>query len=255
MVILTGGIDLSIGSIVAMAACPAGALMMSGWPWPAAAAVGFLTGCAGGLVNGALITYRRFPPILTTLATLLIFRAATNIWTAAKPFNDLPDAFNRWGRGFMPLFVGIGVTALCAWVVARGHFGRHLVAVGGSELASSLSGVPVASVLRRVYVLSGACAGLSGLLMAGGQNNAQWRLAEGWELDVIGAVVIGGVRLAGGQGSIPGAALGALIVVVMQNALVLSGVSKEYYGLVIAGVIILAALVEQARSSRQELAA
>jgi len=147
------------------------------------------------------------------------------------------------------------VTVLCAVVLARARFGRHVVAVGGSESAVRLSGVPVDPILRRVYLASGLCASLAGLIMAAAANNAQWNLAEGWELEVIAAVVIGGVRLTGGEGSVVGAALGALIVVVLRNALFLSGVAPERYGLITGGVILLAALVEQFRRGRQEAAA
>src|SRR5204863_1196015 len=117
--------------------------------------------------------------------------------------------------------------------------------------AARLSGVRVDSTLRRVYLLSGFCAAVAGLLMAAGANNAQWGLAEGWELEVIAAVVIGGVRLTGGEGSVIGAGLGALIIVVLRNALFLSGVPTERYGLITGAVILLAALAEQLRRSRQ----
>jgi len=255
MVILTGGIDLSVGATLALSACAAGSLMMAGWPVVGAVGVGLAAGALCGWVNGALITYRRLPPILSTLATLLIFRAITNIETHAEPFNQLPRTFRVLGGGFHPFVVFLAVVALFAAVLARMRFGRRVVAIGGSDEAVRLSGVPVDAVLRRVYMLSGLCAAISGLIMSAAANNAQWNLADGWELEVIAAVVIGGVRLTGGQGSVIGAALGALIIVVLRNALFLSGVPTERYGLVTGGVILAAAMAEQIRRVRREAVA
>ncbi|MGC8667339.1 MAG: ABC transporter permease [Chthonomonadales bacterium] len=252
LVILTGGIDLSVGAILALSACAAGSLMMAGWPVAAAGAVGLAAGAACGWINGALITYRRLPPILSTLSTLLIYRAVTNIETRAEPFNQLPQSFRMLGGGFVPFGVFVAVVAVFAAVLARMRFGRRVVAIGGSDEAVRLSGVPVDAVLRRVYMLSGLCAAISGLIMSAAANNAQWNLAEGWELEVIAAVVIGGVRLTGGMGSVIGAALGALIIVVLRNALFLSGVPTERYGLVTGGVILAAAMGEQIRRMRRE---
>lgn len=252
LVILTGGIDLSVGATLAMAACAAGSAMMGGWPWPLAALLGLLVGGAGGWLNGALITYRRLPPLLTTLGTLLVFRALTNIRTGAVPYNQLPDSFKAFGKGFTPLLIFFVVLALFALMLARSRFGRRVVAVGGSEQATRLSGVPVDAVLRRVYLIAGLCAALAGLLMSAAANNAQWNLAEGYELEVIAAVVVGGVRLTGGEGSVIGAGLGALIIVVLRNALFLSGVPVEQYGLMTGAVILLAAVSEQFRRARQE---
>lgn len=255
LVILTGGIDLSVGAILALSACSAGSLMMAGWPVAGAVLVGLAAGSVCGWINGALITYRRLPPILSTLSTLLIYRAITNIETRAEPFNQLPRAFRQLGVGFLPFVIFIGIVVIFAAVLARMRFGRRVVAIGGSDEAVRLSGVAVDVVLRRVYMLSGLCAAISGLIMSAAANNAQWNLADGWELEVIAAVVIGGVRLTGGQGSVIGAALGALIIVVLRNALFLSGVPTERYGLVTGAVILAAAMAEQMRRMRREAVA
>ena len=131
------------------------------------------------------------------------------------------------------------------------RLGRRIIAVGASESAVRLSGVNTQAVLRLVYLLCGACAGLAGLLMGAATNSAQANLADGYELDVISAVVIGGVRLTGGEGSILGAALGALIIVVMRNALFLYGLPTEQYGLITGAIILIAAFAEQARRNRE----
>jgi ribose transport system permease protein len=251
LVILTGGIDLSVGAILAMSACAGGMRMMAGTSWPLAALLSLLVAGAGGWINGALITYRRLTPILTTLATLLLFRAITNIVTGAVPYNNLPEGFKAIGRGHLPFIIFLLVVMLLALILALARFGRRVMAVGGSEQAARLSGVPTDAVLRRVYLISGLCAGLAGLLMSAGANTAQSNLADGLELEVIAAVVIGGVRLTGGEGSVIGVALGAAIIVVLRNALFLSGVPKDQYGLITGAVILLAALTEQMRRSRE----
>jgi ribose transport system permease protein len=247
VVILTGGVDLSVGSALALSACGAGALIMMGVPWPLAGAVAILLGACAGWINGALVTHRRLPPILVTLSTLLLFRGLTNVATGAAPYNLLPEAFKAMGKGFMPLGAMLIVGALFALMQSRARFGRHLMAVGGSPSAARLSGLKLDVILRRTYLTAGLCAALAGLFMAAANGNAQWTLADGWELDVIAATVIGGVRLTGGEGSIVGAMLGALIIVVMRNALFLSGVPGEQYGLVTGAVIVIAALAEQWR--------
>lgn len=249
-VILTSGIDLSVGAILALSAVVAGSLMMAGCPVPVAMASGVLAGGFVGWFNGALVTFRKLPPMLVTLAGLLLYRSATSIFTNAVPFNQLPRSFTALGVGFIPFSVFVVTVILFALVLNRSRFGRHVFAVGGSEQAARLSGIRVDHVLRWVYLLSGACAGLSGLLMSAAANNAQWNLADGWELEVIAATVVGGVRMSGGEGSVVGAALGALLIVVLRNALFLYGMPVERYGLVTGAVIVIAALAEQMRRSR-----
>ncbi len=254
VVILTGGVDLSVGSTLAMSACAAGALMMAGVPWPIAALAGIVVGALAGWVNGALVTYRKLPPILVTLSTLLLFRGATNVATGAAPYNILPDGFKLIGKGFTPMLAMVAVGVAFVLIQSRARYGRHLIAVGGSPTAARLSGLPTDAILRRTYLLGGLCAGFAGLFLSAANGNAQWTLAEGWELDVIAATVIGGVRLTGGEGTALGAMLGAMIVVTMRNALFLSGVPVEQYGLITGAVIVAAALAEQWRRSAERRA-
>lgn len=255
LVILTGGIDLSVAAVLAASACFAGSRIAGGWPWPAACGAGLAISATAGYLNGALITFRKLPPILVTLAGLFVYRAVTNIGTGAVPYNNLPEGFKHLGQGEWPFCVFVIVVLICAVLLSMSRFGRRVVATGGSEVSTRLSGVPVDAVLRRVYLIAGLLAGVAGLLMAAATNSAQWNLAEGWELDVIAAVVIGGVRLTGGEGSVIGAGLGALIIVVLRNALFLSGVPVERYGLITGTVILLAAMAEQLRRTRQAAAA
>jgi ribose transport system permease protein len=251
LVILTGGIDLSVGAVLAMSACVAGERMSAGTPWQIAVLMALAAGALAGFINGALVTYRKLTPILTTLSTLLIFRALTNIWTGAIPYNQLPKAFTSLGLENTPLRIFLVVVTFFAIALARSRFGRRVVAVGGSEQSARLSGIPTDAVVRRVYIASGVCAALGGLLMSAGNNNAQWNLGDGWELEAIAAVVIGGVRLTGGEGSLIGAATGAAIIVVLRNALFLKSVPSENYGLITGAVIVIAALTEQFRRARE----
>ncbi len=251
LVILTGGVDLSVGAIAAMAACVAGGRMSAGMPWQLAVICGLGAGLAGGWINGALITYRKLPPILTTLATLLGFRAFTNIITGAVPYTPLSAGFGKIASSYGPIVSFVLVVVVLATVLARVRFGRRIVAIGCNEQAVRLSGISTDAVIRRVYLLSGLLAGAAGILISGASNSAQWNIADGYELNAIAAVVIGGVRLSGGEGSIIGAALGAIILVTMQKSLFLYGRPQEQYGLVIGAVILLAAFAEQFRRFRE----
>jgi ribose transport system permease protein len=247
MVILSGGLDLSVGSMLALASCTTAGALAAGWPWLAAALVGLAASGLAGAINGALITYRRLPPILTTLATLLLFRHGTSILTHARNYGPFPDAFNRIGSGWTPTFLFLLVAAAWTLVSLRTRFGRWALAIGGSEQAARLSGMPVDRVKRASYLLCGLCAGLAGLVVMAFNNNTQSTVGQGYELDVIAACVVGGVRITGGDGSILGAALGALLIALLRDALILTGRPVEQYGLFTGAVILAAAGLEQWR--------
>lgn len=250
MVILGAGLDLSVGSILAVASCATGAALTGGQPILAAALWGLLAGAGAGYLNGALITYRRLPPILTTLATLLLFRYGVSIITASKNYGPFPDAFNLIGAKWTPVIIFLLVAIMLSWVSQRARFGRWVIAMGGSEQAVRLSGVNVDRIKRGTYVLSGACAGLAALIVMAFNNNAQSTVGSGYELDVIAACVIGGVRITGGDGSIAGAALGAVLIALLRDMLILTNRPIEQYGLFTGGVILFAALLEQFRLQR-----
>ncbi len=251
VVILSGGLDLSVGSVLALASCVTAAALAAGWAWPLAVLVGLMAGALAGVINGALITYRRLPPILTTLATLLLFRHGTSILTHARTYGPFPDAFNRLGSDWMPALLFVLVSAGFVLATLRTRFGRWAIALGGSEQAARLSGVPVDRVKRVAYLLSGLCAGLAGLIVMAFNNNAQSTVGQGYELDAIAACVVGGVRITGGDGSLLGAALGALLIALLRDALILTGRPAEQYGLFTGAVILAAAVLEQWRVRRR----
>ncbi|HZT41728.1 MAG TPA: ABC transporter permease [Chthonomonadaceae bacterium] len=250
MVILSGGLDLSVGAILALASCAAAMALAAGWSWPLAVGVGLAAGTVAGFFNGALITYRRLPPIITTLATLLLFRHGTSILTHARSYGPFPDAFNRIGTDWIPAVLFAVCLALFILASLTIRFGRWVLAIGGGEQAARLSGIAVDRVKRWAYLLSGLCAGVAGLIVMAFNNNTQSSIGTGYELDVIAACVVGGVRITGGDGSILGAALGALLIALLRDALILAGRPAEQYGLFTGGVILAAALLEQWRSRR-----
>lgn len=255
LVILSGGLDLSIASTLALSSCVTAGLLAIGQPWPVAALAGLLSAAAAGLLNGALITYRKLPPILTTLATLLLFRYGTSIATHARNYGPFPDAFNLLAKDWNPLLILIVVALLLTLLTTRTPLGRWLTAMGGNEQAALLSGVPTDRVKRIAYLLSGLCAGLAGLIAMAYNNNTQSNVATGYELNVIAACVVGGVAITGGEGTLPGAVLGAALIVLVQDALILTNQPPERSGLFTGGVVLVAAALEQWRKVRQNRAA
>ena len=275
LVILGGGLDLSVGSISALSACITAACLAAGSSWQLAVLIGLLSGLAAGGLNGGLITDRfplpvignllrklklgdrsfPRPPILTTLATFLLFRYGVSLLTRNRSF----DAFDtsapglyRLGRADIAICTFVAVAVILAATTLWTRFGRWTVAMGGGEPATRLSGVPTVTVKQLGYALSGLCAGVTGILAMAFSNHAQWDMGKGAELDAIAACVVGGVRITGGDGSIAGAALGALLIALLQNALVLLGRPKEQYGLFTGAVILIAAVLEQVRLQRQQ---
>ncbi len=250
LVILGGGLDLSIASILALSSCVTAGGMAAGWPWPIAALAGLLAAGAAGLLNGAFVTYRHLPPILTTLATLLLFRYGTSIATHAHNYGPFPDVFNILGKDWNPLYLLLTVALLLTLLAVMTPFGRWLTAMGGNEQAARLSGVPTERVKRIAYLLSGLCAGLAGLIAMAYNNNTQSNVATGYELSVIAACVVGGVAITGGEGSIPGVILGAFLIELVQDALVLTSRPPEQHGLFTGAVVLAAAILERWRKNR-----
>lgn len=257
MIILSGGIDLSVGSVLAFAGAVAAGLLKNGLAVPytdhvlqftvlGAIVGGIAVGAALGWFNGFMITRFRLPPFVATLGMLSIARGFTRLWTGGFPITDLESDFAFMGIGYwlgvpMPVWISAALVAAFFVVTRRTRFGRYLYAVGGNERAAKLSGVNVERVKRRVYMLGGALAGVAGLLATARQNAADPKIGVGYELDSIAAVVIGGTSLSGGRGSILGTVLGCLIIGVLNNGLVLLGVSPDWQ-LVVKGIVILVAV-------------
>ena len=258
MVILTGGIDLSVGSILAFTGALAAGLFKNGIEMQSINifvgitlfGVILITLAAGaflGWFNGFMITRFKVPPFVATLAMLTIARGLTMLYTKGFPITQLGDRFTYIGTGWflgvpMPVWISIIVIALSAFFMNKTRTGRYIYAIGGNERAALLSGVNVNRVKVVVYMAAGALSGIAGLLVTARLDSAQPNAGMGYELDSIAAVVIGGTSLSGGKGSIIGTVIGAGIKGVLNNGLVLLNVSP-FWQQVIKGLVILLAVI------------
>jgi ribose transport system permease protein len=266
MVILSGGIDLSVGSVLALSGAVAAGLLKNGivlsrWSVAlqftvfGAIVTGIAIGLTAGWTNGFVITRLRVPPFVATLGMLSIARGLTQLWTGNFPVTNLGNEFGFIGTGYwmgvpMPVWISAALVMIFTFVTRRTRFGRYLYAVGGNERAAMLSGLAVDRIKRRVYMLGGALAGIGGLLLAARLDAADPKVGIGYELDSIAAVVIGGTSLSGGRGSIFGTVLGCLIIGVLNNGLVLLGVSPDWQLVVKGVVIVVTVAVDRASSSK-----
>lgn len=249
-VILTAGIDLSVGSVLAFSGAIIAGLLAAGRPLLLCLGAGLLLGALLGVINGLIVTRGGVQPFIATLAMLTIARGATLVYTDGRPITGLPDAFVWLGAGDIgPIPVPVlimGAVFLGAYVVlTQTVLGRYVYAIGGNEEAARLSGVNVTFYKTLAYVISGALAAVSGIILTARLNSAQPTAGGGYELDAIAAVVLGGTTLAGGEGSIAGTLLGAFIIGVLNNGLNLLNVSSFYQQVVKGVVILLAVLLDR----------
>lgn len=256
VVILTAGIDLSVGSVVALSSVILGSALKAEIPIALSVTVGIAVGAAAGLINGVLIAYARVPAFIVTLGMMSVARGLSLVITGGQSIYLFPerfrDFFGTGSLGPIPMPAVIALFTLCAahFLLSETRFGRYVYAVGGNMEASRLSGINVNSVLTRVYVLAGVTYALGGAVLTGRLNSAQPIAGMGYELDAIAAVVIGGTSLYGGHGSVWGTLLGALIMGVLRNGLNLLNVSSYVQQVVIGVVIVLAVLIDRWRKSQ-----
>lgn len=248
-VIISAGIDLSVGSILAFSGVVMGLALGAGTPIPVAIGVGVAVGAACGLVNGLLIAYGRLPPFIATLGMMSVARGAALLATDGRPVSGFDESFRWLATGEVagvpvPVVVMIVVYAIAHFTLTRTKFGRYTYAIGGNEEAALLSGVPVRIYKVGIYAACGALAGLASVLLTARLNSAQPIAGLSYELDAIAATVIGGTSLMGGRGSVVGTLIGALIMGVLRNGLNLLGVSSFIQQVVIGSVIISAVLLD-----------
>ncbi|KQT52437.1 MULTISPECIES: ABC transporter permease [unclassified Aureimonas] len=255
LVIIAGGIDLSVGPVAAIAAVAAAALMAGGTPIVLAIPLALLIGMAAGAVNGILVAYGGLQPFIVTLGTLSLYRASSLIYTGGNPIFGIPpefrSLFNATVFGVPSPILIVAVLALVIWIVLnKTPLGEYFLAVGGNEEASHIAGVPVAMTKIASYVISGGLASVAGLILVGRLGAADPTLGTLWELDAIAAAAIGGASLMGGKGSIVGTLLGAIILGSLRNGLTLLNV-QAFYQLLATGLIILVAmLIDRATRGR-----
>jgi len=248
-VIVSGGIDLSVGSLVALAGVVLGAALRANLPLPIALLLALAVGLASGLANGALISWGGLPPFIVTLGTMSIARGAALLFTEGRPVSGFSAAFRAIATarvGFVPapIVVMVIVYAAAHFVLTRTTFGRYVYAIGGNEEATRLSGVSIRFHKTMIYGVSGLTSGVAAVILTARLNSAQPIAGMMYELDAIAATVIGGTSLMGGEGTLAGTLIGALIMGVLRNGLNLLGVSSFLQQIVIGGVIVFAVLLD-----------
>lgn len=248
-VIITAGIDLSVGSILAFAGIVMASALRAGVPIPLALLVGLGVGLLCGLANGLLISYGRLPPFISTLGMMSVARGAALLYTQGRPISGFSANFRFLATGELflipsPVIIMVTVYIIAHFVLTRTKLGRYAYAMGGNEEAAILSGVNVRLHKTVVYGLSGMLSGLGAIILTARLNSAQPIAGIMYELDAIAATVIGGTSLMGGEGRIIGTLIGAFIMGVLRNGLNLLGVSSFIQQTVIGSVIILAVLMD-----------
>jgi ribose transport system permease protein len=270
-VIVAGGIDLSVGSVLALAGVLAALATKAGVPVPLAMALGVLSGAACGAINGLLVTWARLPPFIATLGMMLVARGVALQITGARAVSGLGESFGMLGNGALfrverideqgfpdVVFPGIPYPVILMAVIAiavavlltRTRLGRHIHATGSNHEAARLSGVRVRGVVVFTYVVSGALAGLTGCVLMSRLVTAQPNEGVMYELDAIAAAVIGGTSLIGGVGTVSGTLIGSFVIGVLRNGLNMNGVSAFTQQIVIGLVILLAVWMDQLRHRR-----
>ncbi len=255
-VILTAGIDLSVGALVALSGVLATSFLKVGMPFslsfPVSMAIAIAVGMISGAVAGLFITKFNITPFIVTLALMTIWRGASYMYTDGRPIWGLPEQFSVLGSGRLiavpiPTIVMILIYILAYIVLKRTRFGRYVYAVGGNKEAARLAGIDTNRILVMVYMVSGLLASTAGVLLASRMNSGQPNAGLMYELDAIAAVVVGGTSLFGGRGSIVGTFLGAMLIGVLRNGLNLLNVNSYVQQVVVGIVILFAVMLDQIR--------
>lgn len=250
-VIITAGIDLSVGSIMAFSGVVLASALEAGLPLPLALLIGLAIGMACGIVNGLLITFGKLPPFISTLGLMSVARGAALLYTNGRPISGFGENFRFLATGEVfgipaPVVIMIFIYVIAHFILSRTKLGRYTYAIGGNEEAAVLSGISVRFYKTMVYGLCGLLSGFAAIILTARLNSAQPIAGIMYELDAIAATVIGGTSLMGGEGRIVGTLIGALIMGVLRNGLNLLGVSSFIQQIVIGSVIIIAVLIDMA---------
>jgi ribose transport system permease protein len=251
LVILTAGIDLSVGSVLALSAVIGADLLKRGIPVPAAVLAALGVGALAGLVNGVIITRGKIPPFIATLGMLTVARGLTLMYTGGQPFTGFPSAFRQIGAGVLgpiptPIIIALLVFVGVSIILGRTRFGQNIYLLGDNPIAARLAGINIEFVTVMVYVASGLCAALAGLILIARLDSAQPVIGMGYEFNAIAAVVVGGTSFFGGEGTLFGTLLGTLLIETLSNGLNLLNVSPLWEQVVKGLVIALALLAYKA---------
>lgn len=255
-VIITGGIDLSVGSLLALTASITLGLIGSGVNWFVGCICGMLVGIAVGLLEGLLVAKLRIAPFIATLASMTICRGATQVFDGGTAIRVSDVSFKALGQNYIgpipvPVIIMIVMFIIGWFITKKTRFGRHMYAVGGNEQAARLSGVSVPTIKISVYCICGLCCAVSGFITAARLGSATPTAGEGAEMDAIAAVVLGGVSMDGGKGSLTGVFVGAFIIGVLNNALNLLSVSAYWQEIAKGLVILLAVVIDRVLSKEK----
>lgn len=271
-VILTGGIDLSTGSVVALSGVAAAMIVNAGVPVPLGMIFGVFVGGICGVINGVLVTQMKLPPFIATLGMMMVARGLALYVTNAAPVSGMPESFAALGNGALfkiveegpnglpkvvfagipyPVIIMIFITVLFTFALTKLKVGRYIYAIGSNEEAARLSGIKTNLIKIYAYVASGLLSGLTGVILASRLVTAQPNGGVAYELDAIASAVVGGTSLMGGVGTIPGTLIGSFIIGVLRNGLNMNGVSSFVQMIVIGLVIIVAVSLDQLRQSKK----
>ncbi|MBO7709719.1 MAG: ABC transporter permease [Lachnospiraceae bacterium] len=254
-VLLTGGIDLSIGSVIGVSSALAAIMMSYGMPVFAAVIAAFASGIAIGVVNAFSITTLHIPAMITTLATQMALRGVVYLVTGGMPVYGIPEGFKVLGQGSIgPLpisaIIMVIVFILGGVMLSRTTFGRHIYGIGGNVETARLSGVDVRKELFKVYMLEGTLGAMAGLILTSRINSGQPSSGDGYEMDIITAVVLGGVSLSGGEGKLGKVIIGIIFMGVLANGMMMMNVN-EYWQRVVKGLVLLAAVAIDIRAKNK----
>ncbi|MCK9547665.1 MAG: ABC transporter permease [Sphaerochaeta sp.] len=252
-VILTGGIDLSLGSIIGISGVISGLCMEAGVHYLLSIGIGLVTGCLVGAINGLLVSYVGITPFIVTLGMLSMARGSIWIITKGWPVENIDERILVLSQGDIlgipvPVIIMLFISIIVHFVMRSTVFGRRVYAIGGNEEATRLSGIDVKKIKCIVYAISGLMAAITGIMLVARFNSAQTSSGDGWELDAIAAAVIGGASLQGGAGSVIGVLIGAAIMGVIRNGLVLMKISAYWQTAIMGLIIVLAAVIDRIKN-------
>ena len=250
LVILTGGIDLSVGAILAFAINIGGLGIILGWPigvvYPLMLALGLMLGA----LNGFLVTRIAVPALIITLGTMNLYRGTLMVITNGRYITPIPASYQAIGSGFAPFLIFVIVLAVFTFASLRTRFGRNLFAIGGGEQAAVYSGVPVRRYKMLVYIISGVLSALAGMILVGKSGFIQPQAGVGYDMTAIAAVVIGGTSIFGGSGSVPGTFFGSVLLGLILAGLTMLAVNPYWIGLITGALILLAIALDSLRQTR-----
>ncbi len=251
-VLISGGLDLSVGSQIGLAGMITGWGLVSGFPVIVSILLGLCVGLVVGLVNGLIIVNFHIPPLIATLGTMYIARGVVYVISKGRPFYPFPDSFKILGQGTLwgipySVYFAILITLVGHYILTQTVFGRSVMALGGNEEAARVSGVLVGRIKTVVYIIVGLCSAITGILMASRLSSAQAGAGTGWEMTVIASVIIGGTSTYGGSGSIIGTIIGVAIMAVLTNAMILMNVSVYWQNIFVGFIIIFAVGIDTYR--------